>query len=585
MNAQKRLWCSLMLSMLVITGLSAVNASAQASANYTLAGDVFDSGGGADSSANYTLFASIGQLAGGAATSSNYTNYAGFSNYSGVSGPAAQYAFTLVQRGTGSGTVTLDSVEISTEFTAVYATGTQLVLQATANADADFSGWSGGECSGAGACTVTLNQDTVITALFTLKSYTLTASASEGGVIEPAGDLPVTIGAAQTFTITPQERYHLMDVLVDGVSVGAVSTYTFENVTSDHTLAAVFAINTYTLTATAGAGGSITPEGVVTVNYGENQTFTITPDAGYDIAEVLVDDLPVAELETFTELDGDTVITKATLTFTNVAANHAVVASFTPIQTGGSFLREDWLDVDKSLSNPDDDWMCWAAAAANILDWAGWGTAMFDSAVDIFYTFQNYWTNAGGLMQYGWQWWFDGANPPDIPGWAQLNQGSAEVDNGGGYWSDYNFFDYFVETWAVWDADANQWSDGSWLMASIDEYLNYDYGVTLAVYSASGGHALSAWGYEYDEWGNYTGLYVTDSDDYLTELQYLPVMLDAEQGLWYLGGEYEGWFIGGVQALSVKPTEGIVPEPGTFALLSLGLFLLLHRLTKGRRRK
>ena len=70
----------------------------------------------------------------------------------------------------------------------------------------------------------------------------------------------------------------MADVLVDGVSVGAVTSYTFTNVTANHTIAASFAIDTYTITASAGANGTISPSGHVTVNYGANQTFTITPD-------------------------------------------------------------------------------------------------------------------------------------------------------------------------------------------------------------------------------------------------------------------------------------------------------------------
>ena len=69
----------------------------------------------------------------------------------------------------------------------------------------------------------------------------------------------------------------MADVLVDGVSVGAVTSYTFTNVTANHTIAASFAIDTYTITASAGANGTISPTGAVSVNYGANQTFTITP--------------------------------------------------------------------------------------------------------------------------------------------------------------------------------------------------------------------------------------------------------------------------------------------------------------------
>ena len=72
------------------------------------------------------------------------------------------------------------------------------------------------------------------------QKYTITATAGEGGSITPAGAVSVKEGASQTFAIAAQEGYAIADVLVDGQSVGAVDSYTFENVTANHTIAAVF---------------------------------------------------------------------------------------------------------------------------------------------------------------------------------------------------------------------------------------------------------------------------------------------------------------------------------------------------------
>ena len=144
--------------------------------------------------------------------------------------------------------------------------------------------------------------------------YTITASAGAGGSIDPSGAVIVTDGADQTFTITPDAGYHVADVLVDGVSVGAVTSYTFTDVQADHTIAASFAIDTFTITASAGAGGSIAPSGVVSVDYGADQTFTITPDAGYHVADVLVDGVSVGAVTSYT--------------FTDVQADHTIAASF-----------------------------------------------------------------------------------------------------------------------------------------------------------------------------------------------------------------------------------------------------------------
>ena len=70
--------------------------------------------------------------------------------------------------------------------------------------------------------------------------YTITAKAGEGGRISPNGSMRVERGEDQSFTITADEGYHIDDVLVDGESVGTVSSYTFENVRRAHTIEAVF---------------------------------------------------------------------------------------------------------------------------------------------------------------------------------------------------------------------------------------------------------------------------------------------------------------------------------------------------------
>jgi hypothetical protein len=90
-------------------------------------------------------------------------------------------------------------------------------------------------------------------------TYTITATAGANGSISPSGSVTVTEGDDQVFTITPNTGYHILDVLVDGASVGAVDSYTFEDVAADHTIVASFAINTYLLTVQQPTGGSITP--------------------------------------------------------------------------------------------------------------------------------------------------------------------------------------------------------------------------------------------------------------------------------------------------------------------------------------
>ena len=76
-------------------------------------------------------------------------------------------------------------------------------------------------------------------------SYDITASATEGGSIDPSGTVKVKEGESQTFTIAASEGYHLKDVTVDGESVGRVPSYIFQNVSDGHSIAASFAKHDY----------------------------------------------------------------------------------------------------------------------------------------------------------------------------------------------------------------------------------------------------------------------------------------------------------------------------------------------------
>jgi hypothetical protein len=153
-----------------------------------------------------------------------------------------------------------------------------------------------------------------IEAIFAINQYTITATAGPKGTISPSGPVTINYGGSQTFTITPDIGHHILDVKVDGGSVGAVASYTFSNVVFDHTIEASFAINQYTITATAGPKGTISPSGPVTVNYGQSQTFSITPDTGYHILDVKVDGISIGAV--------------ATYAFADVASDRAIEASF-----------------------------------------------------------------------------------------------------------------------------------------------------------------------------------------------------------------------------------------------------------------
>jgi len=141
-----------------------------------------------------------------------------------------------------------------------------------------------------------------------------------GGTITPPGEVIVKKGSDQTFSIIPSDCYHIVSVSVDGQSVGAVTTYTFVNVTEDHTLSADFAISTYTITpAVSGSGGNISPSTPVTVTCGQSQMFTLTPqntspDQCYHISGLSVDSVSVTPATAYT--------------FDNVRSDHTISAGF-----------------------------------------------------------------------------------------------------------------------------------------------------------------------------------------------------------------------------------------------------------------
>ena len=70
--------------------------------------------------------------------------------------------------------------------------------------------------------------------------YTIKATAGTGGSISPSGNVSVREGRDQTFTITPDKGYAVANVKIDGKSIGAVKSYTFENVRRTHTIEVIF---------------------------------------------------------------------------------------------------------------------------------------------------------------------------------------------------------------------------------------------------------------------------------------------------------------------------------------------------------
>jgi hypothetical protein len=107
--------------------------------------------------------------------------------------------------------------------------------------------------------------------------------------------------------------------------------FTFSSVTSNHSIDATFVPDTFTIIASASAGGTMTPSGNLTVNAGAAQAFTIAPLNGYRIVDVVVDGVSaLGSPDLVTNPDGS-----RTFTFTSVSTNHTILATFV---VSGSFL-------------------------------------------------------------------------------------------------------------------------------------------------------------------------------------------------------------------------------------------------------
>jgi|GEM_PF-2037079 len=149
---------------------------------------------------------------------------------------------------------------------------------------------------------------------------TINAGAGLGGSISPFGSVSVIIGGSKSFSIKANAGYKVDAVYVDGVNLGAKSSYTFKKVKADHTIEAAFKvadatkIPSYTITATAGEGGYISPSGKITVKEGGSQSFIISAKYGYGIGKVMVDGVNAGSLSGYG--------------FTNITRNHSIEVSF-----------------------------------------------------------------------------------------------------------------------------------------------------------------------------------------------------------------------------------------------------------------
>ena len=211
-----------------------------------------------------------------------------------------------------------------------------------------------------------------------------------------------------------------------------------------------------------------------------------------------------------------------------------------------------WSDAEKTDDNEEDDKLCWAASASNILHWTNWGNVVGISDEDeIFQHFQDHWKDEGDIVKYGWIWWFNGTNFSDV-----------DVPGGGNFWPSADFNDYFLHE-----------IQNRFVLREMRDFMLNGHGTTLSLLEldGTGPHSITCWGYGYDPnynatqyWDYFLGLWITDSDDDKSynssdpppdSLKYVEVEYNWTYSRWQLNNYLnKDRYISEVYGLEIKPT-------------------------------
>ena len=260
---------------------------------------------------------------------------------------AANYLLTVNKSGSGTGSVTSSpsGINCGSTCSANYTSGTSITLTATPNSGSTFSSW-GGDCTVANnTCTFSLTSAKNITANFAIvqaiaPSVTTSAATNifqttatlNGSVTDPGSSALLKHGF---YLSNNSDCSSGTEYQVSGTSTGAM-TQNLSNLTSGKTyyfdayaqnsnssnawkfgVCTTFitdSISNYTINASATAGGSISPGGSVSVGGGSSQGFSTQASADYHFSNFTV--------------DGATISGQSSYTFSNVNANHTIVANF-----------------------------------------------------------------------------------------------------------------------------------------------------------------------------------------------------------------------------------------------------------------
>jgi subtilisin family serine protease len=228
---------------------------------------------------------------------------------------------SLTTSTTTGGTITTPGIGIYS-----YDYGTNASIVASATIGFHFVDWTGSAVtagkvtdSNSASTTVTMDVNYTVQANFGINQFIIHASAGANGSISPNSDITKDYSSSQQFTALPNTGYEVNEWTVDGNNIQSGGTiYTLSNITSTHTVHVTFKILTYTVTASAGANGSISPNGDITKDYSSSQQFTALPNTGYEVNEWTVDGNNIQS--------GGT-----TYTLSDITATHTIAVTFRQI--------------------------------------------------------------------------------------------------------------------------------------------------------------------------------------------------------------------------------------------------------------
>ena len=182
-------------------------------------------------------------------------------------------------------------------------------------------------------------RDTAVEVVFEILMFTVTVNVGEHGSCDQQTQV-VEYGSDLTFTFTPDSRYAVHSVTVDGVPVEIVDgTYVLRDIRADHVVAVTFWKVEFDIEISAGENGSASPSGIQRVQENESLTVVFTPSEGYTYDSVLVD-------------GEEGTLTNGTYVFSNVLADHEISVTFKRIVITVSIDPTEGGSVEASSEAP-----------------------------------------------------------------------------------------------------------------------------------------------------------------------------------------------------------------------------------------